>query len=196
VDRSHQRAPFCATSPTAEAMRSDRIRSEFKSPVAYQSHGRLDQLAESNRSKRFAVGVRVLGRQPLHARLAQRKRDDPSGKGHGLLNRRESFGGSSPPPSSKSFWRNGRRAGLTGWCREASGFASPKGHQCSVTLLVWRSGCQPAERRSKLLPSANSGCSSVGRVPVSETRGRWIVSSHPDHFARLAKWEGRPLIMV
>ncbi len=28
--------------------------------------------------------------------------DDPSGKGHGLLNRRESFGGSSPPPSSKA----------------------------------------------------------------------------------------------
>lgn len=35
ADRSRQTAP-CATSPTAEALRSDRIQSEFKSRVAYQ----------------------------------------------------------------------------------------------------------------------------------------------------------------
>src|SRR5215510_15513915 len=37
VDRSHQGAPVLpgATSPTAEAMRSERIQSEFESPVAH-----------------------------------------------------------------------------------------------------------------------------------------------------------------
>src|ERR1700730_15796815 len=73
-------------------MRSDRIQSEFKSPVAYQSHGRLDQLAESNRSKRIAVGVRVPGRLPLHARLAQRKSVGPT-------NRRVRFRNSQRVPS-------------------------------------------------------------------------------------------------
>jgi hypothetical protein len=58
---------------------------EFDSPRAYH-HGRLDQLAESNRSKRLPVGVRVPGRLPLRARLAQRQSGGPTNLRSGFRN--------------------------------------------------------------------------------------------------------------
>jgi hypothetical protein len=59
-------------------------------------------------------------------------------------------------PSKRDRGGIGLRKRLRSVAREGSGFDPRRSHQiqCSVTLLVWRSGCQPAERRSKLLPSA------------------------------------------
>ena len=79
-----------ATSPTAEAMRSDRIQSEFKSPVAYH-HGRLGQ----RQSPTAQNGLQSGFESPVgyhFTRLAQRKSVGPT-------NRRARFRNSQRVPS-------------------------------------------------------------------------------------------------
>lgn len=72
-----------------------------------------------------------------------------------------------------SFWRNGSRASLRCWCRKASGFDSPEGHQVLRCFSSPHGTTGQRQRGRNHNPAETSAEVATGWEPPHGLRGCW-----------------------